>query len=497
MSEVYKKFLKRVHEIYNLRSAQALLGWDQETLMPPRGIKGRAEAMTTLAAITQEKFLSQELGELIVECESRPLNPDEASIVREIKRDREKYQKIPVSLNKEFTKAITLGQAQWAEARKKNDPHLFNSQLSKIFDLLRQKAECLGYTASPYDALLNLYEPGMSTVSVEKMLEGLRVGSTQLLQKIKSAKPIPNMHILSQSFPLLEQEMFSRQVLSDMTFNMEAGRLDVSVHPFSDGITPGDVRLTTRYSETELLMGLYGTIHEGGHGLYEQGFLPKYYRTPLAEAVSLGVHESQSRLWENQVGRSLPFWKHYLPILKKLFPTQLNTETPQDFYRKVNSVSPSLIRVEADEVTYNLHILLRFNVERKLLEKKMEVEDVQEFWENQMVELLGIRPKTAAEGYLQDVHWSAGLVGYFPTYSLGNIFSAQLFHKMSEELGNVSQLMEKAHFQPIREWLRNKIHQEGRRYSPEVLIEKVTGEKPNQKYFMDYLNSKYLEVYGI
>jgi len=303
--------------------------------------------------------------------------------------------------------------------------------------------------------------------------------------------------LLSQVFDVDGQRKFNQKILKEMTFDLEKGRLDEAAHPFTEGVWPRDVRLTTRYSERDLLSGIFGTIHEGGHGLYEQGFQEVFYGTPMAEAISLGVHESQSRLWENQIGRSLPYWKRYFPVLKKMFSTQLGDVGLNDFYASVNRVEPSLIRVEADELTYNLHIALRFDMEKALFSGEIEVDDLENLWKQKMKQMLGVEPESVSEGYMQDVHWSLGLFGYFPTYSLGNIISAQLFKKMSSDLGNMNSLIEEGAFEKIKEWLQKNIYSYGRELSPTELVEKATGEAPNAAFFKEYLEKKYSELYKL
>ncbi|MBF0433261.1 MAG: carboxypeptidase M32 [Fibrobacteria bacterium] len=496
MTTPYEKFISAVKEVYALRSAQALLGWDQETMMPAGAGEGRAHALSALSKIVQEKYCTPEMGELSQNLlEDNNLSLAQKSIVSEFKKDRDKLVKIPPTLVEEFAHTTSLAQQVWAEARPKNDKAAFNPWLGKIIDLLRQKAECLGYDGNPYDALLDEYEPGATSGEITVFLNDLKKETVPLLHNIMDSKVKADSSLLFQPFPVSVQKAFNNVILKEMTFSLDTGRLDVSAHPFTEGIWPSDVRITTRFSETDVMSAIMGTIHEAGHGLYEQGFLPEYYGTPMAEAISLGVHESQSRLWENHVGRGEAFWKHYFPEFQALFPTQLGTAGFDTFMLSLNSVQPSLIRVEADEVTYNLHIILRFELERDLFAGNIKVEDIETVWNTKSEELLGITPDCAGNGYMQDVHWSVGLMGYFPTYSIGNMYAAQLFHKVHQEIENLDEEISRRNFHPLREWLRAGIHQHGRMYPAKKLIENATGEAPSATYYIDYLKEKYSRLY--
>jgi carboxypeptidase Taq len=498
MTKDYQEFLKLIKEIYSLQSSQSLLGWDQETMMPPKGGEGRASSLALLSRLIQEKYCSEKLGGLIEKLvEEKSLSDEERVNVREIKRDRDKLLKVPPELTEEIARTTSLAQQTWTKARPKSDTELFNPWLKQVFDLHRQLAECLGYQESAYDALLDQYEPGALASEISRILMGLKENFLPLLQKITHSSAVPRKDILKQPFPIPEQRRLSSMVLKDMTFNSEAGRLDESAHPFTEGMWPGDVRLTTRYAEKDVLSSLFGTIHEGGHGLYEQGFLPKHYGTPMAEAVSLGIHESQSRLWENLIGRGKPFWRYYYPKFKKIFPEQVKSTSLSEFYLAVNYVEPSLIRVEADEVTYNLHIILRFEIEKALFDGEIKVHEIEAVWNEKMKHLLGIVPETARDGYLQDVHWSAGLIGYFPTYSLGNIYSAQLYHKLKLDLPELEENIERGDFHSLKEWLRDHIYSHGRRFCPAKLMELATGEPPGEMRFIDYLTDKYTDLYKL
>lgn len=493
MSSAYSQLLVKVREIYSLRSALALLGWDQETTMPARGAEARANSIAVLSGVIQEKYIDKELEGLCEASQVESLTDSEKAMLCELYRDIDQYKKIPIALTTEIAHTTSLAQNAWASARQKNTPQDFLPLLEKVFGLMRKKAEALGYEEHPYDALLDIYEPGARCREIGPILEDLEHFSsdllTQIIDKNKSQKV---MDIDARVFSVSLQQTFSKQVLLDMGFNLDAGRLDVSAHPFTEGLHPTDVRLTTRYRENELLSGLFGTIHEGGHGLYEQGFLPEYYGTPLAEAVSLGIHESQSRLWENQVGRSQVFWNVYYPKLQTLFADVLSDVSIDQFLLYVNRVKPSLIRVEADEVSYILHIVLRYKLEKSLLQGEMQVKDLEAAWNEEMQKLLGLRPSTAAEGFLQDIHWSLGLVGYFPTYALGSVYAAQLYAAAQKQTPEMISDFRMGSFSSLREWLRLHVHRHGRMYRPFDLIQMATGKAPDTADFKVYMQEKYL-----
>ncbi len=489
--EIWKQLSEKIQEIYSLRSANALLGWDQETKMPPGGGEGRAMAMASLSKIIQEKYVDRQMGDLLeAALDVSDTNPAQKAIIREIKRDRDRYLKIPAKLTEQMAKTSSLCQQNWAKARQTNDSASYNPWLSKMLDLCKEQAKCIGYTESPYDPMLDIYEPDMKTSEIRPVFSELKTAISSLLEKLEASK-IQFPALPENGYSIDAQKLLNRALAEQLGFSLSSGRLDESAHPFTEGIWPGDVRLTTRYNEREILGALFGTIHEVGHGLYEQGFSPEYYGTPLAEAVSLGIHESQSRLWENQVGRSLSFWKYFYPELQKTFPNHFGSLKLNDFYKAINKVEKSFIRVDADELTYNLHIILRFELELELFSGNLQVENLEEAWKEKSKELLGIVPEEPRLGYMQDVHWSVGLFGYFPTYALGNIYSAQLFEKAKEQIPQLDELIEKGEFFHLREWLRKNIHQYGRQYQAAELMENACGEKISTGAFLNYLENKY------
>ena len=390
-----------------------------------------------------------------------------------------------------------MGHEAWIEAREKSDFALFLPWLEKIVALKKEVAERVGYEGAMYNALLDEYEPYARAEEIAPVFAQLKEQLVPLVEQITATGKYPARGVLDQEYPIEQQELLGQQVLADMGFDMEAGRLDLAVHPFCAGTSRDDVRLTTRYSADWLPGSLFGTIHEAGHGLYEQGLPADAIGTPAGASVSLGIHESQSRLWENMVGRSKAFWTHYLPKLRALFPQQLSAVDLDAFYAAVNQVEPSLIRVEADEVTYNLHILLRFELECDLIEGRVAVAELPEVWNERMEQYLGIRPPDDALGVLQDTHWSCGLLGYFPTYTLGNLYAAQFFHQAHQDLPDLEAQIAQGELGPLKTWLNEKIHARGARATASELVEEVTGAKLSADYFIDYLWEKFGALYGL
>ncbi len=498
MASPIQSLLEYSRDVYSLRSALGLMSWDQETMMPAKGGTGRARAMAALSKVIHQKFCDPRLEGLLNDCAAlTSLSPEERVIVRELRRDRDKAVKVPETLAGEIAETASLAQRVWAEARPKNDTQAFNPWLEKIIKLRRQEAECLGYEDTPYDAMLDNYEPGLRTVYLKTLFKSLKTELVPLLGKLIEVQAAPNPALEGKVFPIESQKLFNRKILADMGFDLEAGRLDESAHPFTEGLDPRDVRLTTRYSDGDLMSALFSTLHEGGHGLYEQGFLPQFFGTPMAEAVSLGMHESQSRLWENQVGRSRDFWSCYYPLLQETFSDQLLEVTLDGFLRAINRVQPSLIRVEADEVTYNLHIILRFELETALFKGDLEAAGLESAWNQGMKVNLGITPATPSEGYLQDVHWSCGLLGYFPTYTLGNLRSAQLFDAAVRDVPGLKADICVGKLSGLKHWLGEKVHVPGRMLSGDALMQKVTGAETSVAPFLAYLKEKYGTLFGV
>ncbi len=496
----YPKFIEFVKEISDLEMVMSLLDWDQETYMPPGAINMRARQTATVSGILHDWTTSKKMGRYL-ERLTRPsvwekLNEVERVNVREIKRVYDKQTKLPRELVMEIARTTSMSQNTWAIARKNNDFKKFLPYLIKMVELKQKVAEAIGYEDTPYDPLLDDFEPYAKTKEVARVLENLRKKLVPIARKIIDSSDKPDEKIFLQKYPIGAQKRFALRVLRNMGYDFKRGRMDISAHPFTSG-NGDDVRITTRYDPNDLRPALFAAIHEGGHALYEQGYDPKHYGTPMAQAISLGYHESQSRLWENLVGRSRPFWEYYYPRLQKVFPKQLEKYDMEEFYRGVNLVRPSLIRVEADEVTYNLHILLRFEMEKDMIEGKLDPKEAPEVWNQKMDEYLGITPDTDSNGVLQDIHWSMGLMGYFPTYTLGNLYSAQIFHQAKKEIKDLDELIASGKLRPLRNWLRENIHRHGKRYTAEELTKRLTGEPLNEDYFINYLREKYSPIYGV
>jgi carboxypeptidase Taq len=505
MSAKTKEHLDELYQnirgISILRSCESLLDWDERTYMPRNASEHRSNQMALLAGIAHERFVSPRIGELIGNLTSDGIRlvddtPDAANI-REIKRVYEKAVKLPRSLVEELSRTIVLSQGAWQEARAKSDFKSFKPWMEKVVGLKRQAAEAVGYKKTPYDALLDDFEPGATTEIITGVFAGLRNDLVDLIARIKDSGRVPDRGIIARTYSVERQEQFGKEAAAAIGFDFTSGRLDVTVHPFCVGIGPADVRITTRYDENHFPQAFFGILHEAGHGIYEQGLPKEYYGMPCGDSVSLGIHESQSRMWENMVGRSRPFWQHFYPKAQAAFPQSLKDVPLEQFYFAVNDVRSSFIRVEADEATYNLHILLRFEIESAFFNGDLKIGDVPGVWKEKFQKYFGITPKNDTEGCLQDVHWSAGLIGYFPTYTLGNLYAAQFFAKAKSDLGNIERSFAAGDFKGLLGWLRENIHRHGQRYRAEELVRRVTGQPLSHKPLMEYLNGKFGELYGI
>lgn len=496
----YDALKARLADITHLNRAGAVLGWDQQCYMPPGGAGERAEGLAVISRISHEMFTSDETRKLLEDAEAEvaglDAESDAAAYVRVARRDFDKSVKLPTSLVAELSRQEALGHEVWVEARKASDWSKFAPKLETLLGLSRQVAEYLGYEDQPYDALLDQYEPGMRTRDVERVFNELRPGLVELVQALGRAPQIDDS-VLKRDYDETGQLEFGEKVIRRLGFDFERGRQDRAVHPFCTSFGRDDVRITTRFDRNWLPMALMGTIHETGHALYEQGFDPKDEASPLGDAASLGFHESQSRLWENIVGRSLPFWKVFYGDLQKQFPGVLDDVSLDTFYRAINRVEPSMIRVEADEVTYNLHIMLRFELEKALIDGRLAVVDVPAAWNEKMRDYLGVTPRDDAEGCLQDVHWSGAMFGYFPTYALGTLLSAQLFEKALSDNPAIISDLASGEYGSLLGWLREKVHRPGRRYLPADLVTRICGEPAQSRSYLKYLNEKFRSVYNI
>ncbi|MBC8140188.1 MAG: carboxypeptidase M32 [Armatimonadetes bacterium] len=496
--ENYAKLLARMKEIGHLSSAAAVLGWDQQCYMPPGGAPERAEQLALLGTLAHEKFTDESTGALLAAAEAEVAllddGSDEKLTLRVLRRDYDQAVKIPASLVAELAKAEALGHEVWVQAREKSDFAHFAPTLEKILELSRQKAQYLGYEDHPYNALLDRYEPGATVAQVDRVFAELRGGLVELVAYIKT-RPQVSDKPLRRGFPEQGQRTFAEAVIAKMGFDFDRGRQDKAVHPFCTSFGKDDVRITTRYETDWLPAALMGTIHETGHALYEQGFQEKDTNTPLGGAVSLGIHESQSRLWENIVGRSRAFWDIHYGELQLTFPGALDDVSVNDFYRAINKVEPSFIRVEADEATYCLHVMLRYEIEKRMVAGELAVADVPGAWNALMEEYLGVTPDSDANGCLQDVHWSSGLFGYFPTYALGTMLASQLYDKATGDNPQIKTDLNKGEFASLLAWLRTNVHAPGRRYLPAELVERVCGEPAQSRSYLKYLNDKFRAIY--
>lgn len=498
---VLDNLYRQITEISLLHSCAAVLEWDERTYMPAGGGQHRAEQKALLSGMVHEKFTTTAIGELLSKAEDltaaeSPDSPDRVNL-RELRRQYDKLIKVPKSLVEELEKTTTLAEQAWVEARRKADTSGFLPWLDKVINLKRQYAEAVGYKAEPYDALLDDYEPGETAANLKKVLESLRPPLVELIRAIADSGRKPKAEVLQRQFPVDKQEIIGKMAAAAIGFDMDCGRLDVTTHPFCIGIGPGDTRITTRYNERHFAQSFFGILHETGHGLYDQGLDKKYFGLPMGESVSLGIHESQSRMWENIVGRSRYFWEYFYPWAQKLFYESLKDVSLDDFYFAINEVRPSFIRVEADEATYNLHILLRFEIEHAIFSGELKTTDIPSVWNDKFEKYLGIKPPDDSQGCLQDVHWGAGLIGYFPTYTLGNLYAAQFFARAKKEMPDLEKQFASGQFSGLLNWLREKIHRQGQKYRAAELVKVVTGEPLNSRYLLDYLRAKYAPLYGI
>ena len=498
----------RLLEIQRINSAASLLSWDQETYMPAGGGEARAEQIAVLQGLAHQKLVSPDIDRWLsrwvdpetgqaVEQPGEAWDEPSRSLLREVWKDYSRAKKLPSDFVTRLSRECSLAQQVWAEAKDQSAFAKFLPSLRTVLSLKREEAQYLGYKESPYDALLDVYEPGSTIAALRPVFAELKTRLVPLLKRVTNSRVRIDDSILRLSYDHARQLEFGRLVLTAMGYDFERGRLDLSAHPFTTSFHPTDVRLTTRVYEHELQSCLFSCIHEGGHGLYDQGLDQRYFGTPLGDSVSLGIHESQSRLWENCVGRSRAFWRFFYPILQQTFSQQLGGTDLEQFYAAINCVRPSFIRVEADELTYNLHIMLRFEIEQDLIEGRMEAEDLPAVWNTKMEQYLGITPKQDAEGVLQDVHWSMGSFGYFPTYTLGNLYSVQFFEQAKLELPGLEEEIAAGQLTGLRRWLGQKIHRWGRMFTPDHLAQRVTGHSVSPEPFLAYLEKKYGELYQL
>jgi carboxypeptidase Taq len=499
VEKTYQQLTDHVRETAVLHSVESLLGWDERTMLPTAAGEYRAEQMTLLAGMLHRRRTDQRLGEWLNALVDAKLAPhsDSGATVRELKRQYDRRVKLPQALVEELARTAVLGQQAWVTARADDDFASFKPLLEKTFKLKREQAQAIGYPQCMYDALLEDYEPGALTSQVSQVLSALREQLVPLVADIGASKRRPKTEILERRFPRGAQEAFAKEVAGRLGFDFQRGRLDVTAHPFCSSLGPHDCRITTRYDERHFPGAFFGVLHEAGHGIYDQGLRPEYYGLPPGEAVSLGIHESQSRLWENLVGRSRSFWDYFYAPAQKQFAESLGNVPIDDFYAAINDVRPSLIRVEADEATYNLHILVRFELEQALVNDGLKCADLPGAWKEKYRHYLGIAPPDDRQGVLQDIHWSAGLIGYFPTYSLGNLYASQFFQQADKDLGGLDQQFAAGKFEPLRDWLREKIHHLGQCYTADELVRRVTGQPLSHAPLMQHLRGKFGPLFAV
>jgi carboxypeptidase Taq len=525
----YERLIQRARELKVLASCSALLEWDEQTYMPMGGSTHRAEQLGHLAGLHHERATDPQIGDMLAIVESSDLaadpDADSAVNIREIRRSYDRFSKLPRDLAEALARTTSLAQQEWIAARHDSSFGRFRPWLDRILHLKREEGTCLSSTLSDgskasgpnddgnfvYDPLLDEYEPGARSAELAVLFAALRDELVPLAQTIADASTKRSRDeggfaggtaghgdaILKRVYPLERQKFFGEAVASSVGFDFQKGRLDVTAHPFCTGIGPGDTRITTRYDEHQFGDAFFGILHEVGHALYEQGLPGKHFGTPIGAAVSMGVHESQSRLWENAVGRSRAFWTYWFPLASRVFHQALHDVDLDRFLIAINNVAPTSIRVQADEVTYNLHIIVRFELEMAMLNDQIATSDLPDAWRQKYAELLCISPSSDAEGCLQDIHWSAGLFGYFPTYTLGNLYAAQLFDKARTDLSNLDSSFARGDFGELLHWLRHNVHRHGQRYRPVPLIERATGAKLDHRCLIAALKHKYGELYGI
>ncbi|MBO9150719.1 carboxypeptidase M32 [Chitinophaga sp. GCM10012297] len=496
-AELYEQYKTKMQQIADVRNAAAVLGWDQETYLPEKGAAFRGQQLTTLSSLAHELFTRDDLGSLLQELQQRnDLTAIQQRNVTLSLEDYEKNKKYPAPFVADLSNATNTAYHAWIRARKEKNYAVFEPALEKMVALKQQETSILGYTGHPYDALLNEYEKGADVAMLDAIFRDVRGSLLPLLQKI-ALQDLPERKFLSRHYPKDQQWEFGLGLLKDMGYDFQAGRQDVSEHPFTTSFNPQDVRVTTRIDEQDLGNMTWSCIHEGGHALYEQGLPIEEYGLPCGEAASLGIHESQSRLWENNVGRSLIFWQHHYGKLQAIFRSNLLAVPIQDFYRAINMVQPSLIRTEADELTYHFHVMIRYEIEKELIAGNLKTGELRDVWNKYYEDFLQVKVTDDLNGILQDIHWSHGSFGYFPTYSLGSFYAAQLFAAAKTQVPGVENDIASGVYDKLLHWLREKIHRHGRFWTSNELCEKVTGEKLDFRYFLEYATEKFGGIYKL
>lgn len=498
MSDKLNRFKELYGEVSDLGRAASVLGWDQQVNMPPGGGEARGQQLATLSKLAQEKFTSDEMGQLIEDLKKEFSDPetDEGAMIRVASRTYDKAKRVPPEFVAEQAIAGTKGFEAWVEARRKSDFSIFQPALEKNVELVKKYVSFFPPADHPYDVLLDDFEPGMKTAEVKEIFDNLRPKQVSLLKAISEAKQVDDK-FLHKKYDEKKVWEFGEKIITKFGYDFSRGRQDKAPHPFETTFSVNDVRITNRFESGNPLATLFSAMHESGHAMYEQGVNQAYERTPLESGTSLAIHESQSRMWENIVGRSLPFWEYFYPELKKAFASKLDGVTLKAFHKAINKVEPSLIRVNADEATYNMHIMLRLELEIGMVEGSIAIKDLPEIWNMKMQEYLGVTPPNDAQGVLQDIHWSYGSIGYFSTYALGNIVSAQLWERINKDIKDLDEQIRKGKFEALRSWLLENVHTYGHKYDPQDLVKKITGSKIDSSAYVRYLTEKYSGIYKL
>jgi carboxypeptidase Taq len=500
MEEKLKQFKSLIMEAADLKRASEILQWDQETNMPPGGAEARGHIRSTLEKAAHEIYVSDEVGRLLEELEAAAgeFDPDsdDARLLMVTRHKVDRKTKLPAEMVAEKYRMLPPSNQAWREAREKNDWSLFEPHLEKFVDYTQRMAEYYHPYDHVYDPLLDEFEPGMKTAEVQAIFDGIRPRQVELIEAI-SKQPQVDDSVLFKHYPEAQQLEMGVEVIKKFGYDFNRGRIDKVTHPFAATMGYGDNRLTYRVDENFLNSFIFAVMHESGHAMYEQGFTKGLARTPMYEGASYAVHESQSRLWENLIGRSKTFWEWYYPKFQKRFPAQTDGVSSDNFYKAINKVEPSPIRVEADEASYNLHIMLRLEIEIGLLEGKFKVKDLPEMWNTRFKEYLGITPKNDAQGVLQDVHWSFGYFGYFSTYALGNLISLQIWEVVNKDIPDLEEQIRKGEFEPLHAWLKDRVYRHGKKFKPQELVERITGSKIDGGSYVKYLNKKFGAIYGL
>lgn len=500
MEQKFTELKEILAEVDDLQKASSILSWDQQANMPPGGAEARGYQLATISRIAHEKFTDEQVGELIEGLEpwAAELDPDsdDARLLKVAKRDYEKSTRVPAAMVAEQARITTAAHEAWVEARQKADFSIFEPHLEKVVDWNRRYAALFAPYDHVYDPMLDTFEPGMKTAEVQAIFDAIRPRQAELIRAI-AEKPQVEDAFLHQHFPKEKQMAFGKEIVTALGYDWNRGAEGSVPHPFMTNLGFGDIRINTRVDEEFFNVYLFGDMHETGHALYEQSMGKELARTPLFSGASLALHESQSRMYENLVGRSKPFWEHYFPRLQEVFPSQLGNVSVDQFYKGINKVEPSFVRVEADEATYNMHIMLRLELEIALMDGSLEAKDIPEAWNSRMEKYLGVIPPNDAEGCLQDVHWSAGFLGYFSTYALGNLISVQLWERIEADNPNIYDQIGRGEFAPLLAWLKENVHRHGAKFEPQELVQMVTGSKIDGGPYLVYLREKFGKIYDL